>query len=203
MMTEIYLIRHGQTEWNIEKRYQGSGDSPLTKMGTEQAIALANHLESTNFDAFYSSPAGRAQTTAKIILGNRNQNIEIINDFQEINLGNWEGRLYEDTKSENPELYNAFWKSPDLFTPQIGESFEDVGKRTFPALKKLAEKNIGKRVLLVSHAVAIKSILNIITGLPLNRFWENKLFQTSVSILRYDQEDFSIIQYGSTVHLEN
>jgi len=202
MKTEIYLVRHGQTEWNIQKRYQGSGDSPLTKLGIEQAKALANHLSEIHFDAIYCSPAGRAQTTTKIIKGNRNLNIVTVNELQEINLDTWEGQFYEDTKKQEPALYQAFWHSPDLFKPETGESFLDVATRIYPALLNIIEQNIGKRILIVSHAVALKSIINKITGLPLNRFWENRLFQTSVSILDYLNGNFSILKYGDIEHFD-
>lgn len=201
MKTEIYLVRHGQTEWNLEKRYQGAGDSPLTALGIKQAKALCKHIKDIHFDTIYCSPRGRAQETAKIIKGSRSIEIITVDDFQEINVGRYEGKLYEEMKNENPELYHGFWESPDQFLPENGESFADVGNRTYPALLKIVEKHPGERILVVSHAVAIKSILNKITGLPLNRFWENKLFQTSLSIVEFDKEEFSILKYGSTEHL--
>jgi broad specificity phosphatase PhoE len=202
MRTEIYFVRHGQTEWNIERRYQGWGDSPLTEQGINQAKALSKHIENIHFDAFYCSPRGRAQETAKLIRGKRNLEIITVVDFQEINVGKFEGCLYDEMKNENPELYDGFWTSPDKYLPETGESFTDVGNRTYPALLKLVKSHPGQRILIVSHAVAIKSILNKITGLPLQRFWENKLFQTSLSIVEHENGEFSIKKYGSTEHLE-
>ncbi|NJO91940.1 MAG: histidine phosphatase family protein [Chloroflexia bacterium] len=202
MKTEIYFVRHGQTEWNIERRYQGCGDSPLTEQGVNQAKALSKHIENVHFDAIYCSPRGRAQETAKIVRGNRDLEIITVDDFQEINVGEYEGRLYDDMKNENPDLYHGFWESPDLFLPKTGESFTDVGNRTYPALLKIAKKHSGQRVLIVSHAVAIMSALNKIAGIPLHRFWEKMLHQTSLSIAEYENGEFSIIKYGSTKHLE-
>lgn len=201
MKTEIFLVRHGQTEWNLQGRYQGSGDSPLTKQGESQAIALSKYIENIHFDAIFSSPAGRALATANILKGNRNTKIVTIDDFQEIQLAGWEGRFYEDTKAESPILYKGFWESPDLFTPEEGESFIDVGNRTYPALLEIAKKFEGKRILIVSHAVAILSILNRIQNKPLNQFWKKKLYQTSLSIVEWENNKFSIVKYGETAHL--
>ncbi len=202
MKTEIYFVRHGQTEWNIERRYQGWADSPLTEQGVNQAKALSKHIENVHFDAIYCSPRGRAQETAKIVRGNRDLEIITVDDFKEINVGEYEGRLYDDMKNENPDLYHGFWESADLFLPKTGESFTDVGNRTYPALLKIAERHPGQRVLIVSHAVAIMSALNKIAGIPLNRFWEKMLHQTSLSIAEYENGEFSIAKYGSTEHLE-
>lgn len=202
MKTEIYLVRHGQTEWNLQKRYQGSGDSPLTELGIKQAKALSKKLNGIHFDAICCSPAGRAHTTAQIINADRNLEIAIINDFQEINVGKWEGCLYEKMKNDNPELYHGFWESPDLFILAYGETFSDVAERVHTAFLKIIEENTGKRILIVSHAVTLKSLLNKINGVPLNRFWENKLYQTSLSIIEANNNEFTIVKYGDFSHLE-
>lgn len=201
MKTEIYLVRHGQTEWNLEGRYQGSGDSPLTELGIKQANALSKHLENIHFDAIFCSPAGRAQNTARILKANRNIDLITINDFQEIQLASWEGRYYEDTKAESPQLYHGFWKSPDLFIPDEGESFTDVGNRTYPALLKIVNEFTGKRILVVSHAVALLSILNKIENRPLDKFWDKKLYQTSLSVIEFENNKFVIKKFGDTEHL--
>jgi len=201
MKTEIYFVRHGQTEWNLERRYQGSGDSPLTELGVSQAEALSKYIQHVHFEVIYCSPRGRAQATAKIVRGDRDLEIITVDDFQEINVGKFEGCLYNDMKNDSPELYHGFWHSPDLFLPETGESFADVANRTYSALLEIVKNDTGKRILIVSHAVAIKSILNKIIDLPLNRFWENKLFQTSLSIVEFENEEFAILKYGSTEHL--
>lgn len=95
---EIYFVRHGETVWNTQKRFQGLSDSPLTEKGIEQAKLLSKKLENINFDKFYSSPLKRANDTAKLIRGNRNQEIEIFDDFKEISMGEMEGIQHEEFK---------------------------------------------------------------------------------------------------------
>jgi probable phosphoglycerate mutase len=201
--TTIYLARHGETIWNLEKRYQGSGDSPLTDLGKQQAHLLAGYLKNIHFDQIVSSPAGRAKQTAEILKGDRKQNIIINSGFAEINVGPWEGKYYYDTEIEQTELYQAFWNSPQLYKPDYGESFSEVGQRTFSALQELTKENQGKTILIVSHAIAIKSLLNKIEGRSLEDFWRIKMFQTSLSIIESINGSIKVIQYGSTEHLNN
>jgi broad specificity phosphatase PhoE len=200
--TTIYLARHGQTVWNLEKRYQGSGDSPLTELGIKQANLLAKYLENIHFDIILTSPAGRAIQTAEILKGNRNNEIIVNKGFAEINVGPWEGKYYYDTEIEQTEQYKAFWNSPHLYRPEYGESFAEVAQRTFSTLKNITKEYKGKTILIVSHAIAIKSLLNKIEGRKLEDFWKTKMFQTSLSIIEVQNGTFSVVQYGSTEHLE-
>jgi probable phosphoglycerate mutase len=202
LKTKIYLARHGQTVWNLEKRYQGSGDSPLTELGKEQAQKLAEYLKAIHLDVIISSPAGRALQTAEILKADRDVDFAINEGFAEINIGPWEGKYYYDTEIEHTEQYQAFWNSPHLYKPDYGESFAEVAQRTYNALKSIVDKHTGKTILIVSHAIAIKSVLNTIKGIKLEDFWTTKMFQTSLSIVEAVNGGFSVIQYGSTEHLE-
>ncbi|MFN8257167.1 MAG: histidine phosphatase family protein [Bacteroidales bacterium] len=201
MKTTIYLVRHGETEWNTERRYQGSGDSPLTKRGIEQAYLLKEYLKKIKFDFVLSSPSNRAFHTAAIASGHDPDKIIIIKELQEINLGKWEGKLYDEMQKENPFLYHAFWKAPHLFISEGCESFTALTLRTFKAFSAIIEKFSGKTILIVSHAAALMSILNKIENRPLERFWEKMLKQTSVSIVEIDNNKFSVLEYGSIPHL--
>ncbi len=201
--TEIYIVRHGQTEWNIEKRYQGSGDSPLTERGINQAKALNEYLKDIKFDCIYSSPSNRAKHTAQLVTGKPLSEIITIDDFREIGLGKWEGKLYSEMENESSELYNGFWNAPHLYKPKDSESFTDLTNRTFPAFLSIVKQNTGKRILIVSHAAASMSILNKIENRPLEKFWEKMLHQTSVSLVEMIDEKFNVLKYGDTTHLKN
>jgi probable phosphoglycerate mutase len=201
--TEIYLVRHGETEWNLQRRYQGSGDSPLTEKGINQAKALNQFLKEITFDKIYSSPANRALHTAQIITGKPLSEITVVKEFQEINLGKWEGKLYSEMENENPELYYGFWHAPNLFKPIDCESFIDLTNRTLPAFKNVVDQNIGNRILIVSHAAALMSILNKFENHPLEKFWEKMLKQTSLSLVEMVNKDFKIIKYGDITHLKD
>jgi probable phosphoglycerate mutase len=201
--TTIYLARHGQTLWNLEKRYQGSGDSPLTALGIKQAELLSEYLKDISFDFIFSSPAGRALQTAEILKGKRAIDIITIGGFAEIDVGPWEGKYYYDTEIEQTELYQAFWNSPHLYKPTYGESFTEIGNRTYSTLHDLANKHSGGTLLIVSHAIAIKSLLNTIEGRNLEDFWRIKMTQTSLSIVESNNGLFKVLQYAGTHHLND
>ena len=95
---EIYFVRHGQTVWNVEKRFQGLSDSPLTELGITQAKLLGEKLKDIKFDKFYSTSLKRANDTANYIKGNREQEVEIFDDFVEISMGDMEGMQHEEFK---------------------------------------------------------------------------------------------------------
>ena len=95
---EIYFVRHGQTIWNVEKRFQGLSDSPLTELGITQAKLLGKKLKDIKFDKFYSTSLKRANDTANYIKGDRDQEVEIFDDFVEISMGDMEGIKQEDFK---------------------------------------------------------------------------------------------------------
>jgi len=103
---------------------------------------------------------------------------------------------------EAPDLYNGFWHAPHLYNPQSSESYIDLTNRTFPAFTSLVKKNIGKRIIVVSHAAALMSILNKIENRPLEIFWEKMLQQTSLSIVEFIENQFRVLKYGDITHLD-
>src|SRR5437660_4539262 len=90
--TTIYIARHGQTQWNVEKRMQGRQDSPLTEQGIRQATWLRDTLKHVDFDAMYTSPSPRARRTAEILRHQRERELTLHGDLQEIHMGSWEGK---------------------------------------------------------------------------------------------------------------
>ncbi len=107
--TNIFLVRHGETKWNVQHRLQGNQDSPLTTKGIEQAYEVKRSLEQYAIDQAYVSPLKRARDTAEILLKDRKLNPIVINNLREINLGPWEGKTRKETKLSHPYEYNAFW----------------------------------------------------------------------------------------------
>ncbi|KGN02805.1 phosphoglycerate mutase [Clostridium novyi A str. 4570] len=161
-MTTIYLTRHGQTEWNLNKRLQGWKNSPLTELGIYQAKALSERLKDTEIDVIYSSPIERAYKTAEIIKGNKD--IEIIkhDGLKEFNYGDWEG-LTIDEIEKNPmytkELDNLF-NSPREYKPFGGETYDDLIKRIDITMNEILGKNKDKKILIVTHGMTLKMLLH-------------------------------------------
>lgn len=201
-MTKIYITRHGETLWNIQKRMQGWNDSPLTEKGIIQAKLLEKRLSNIQFSTIYTSPLGRALTTAKIIRGNRNIPLIESEKLKEINLGLWEGLSSEEIENIDEEQQYNFWNRPELYKPNTGETFQDVTKRTVELVMKAIESHKGTNILIVTHAIAVKSIMSYFEDRPLEKFWDSPFIQqTSLSIIEEENGDYKITAYADTEHI--
>ena len=168
-LPKIYLIRHGQTVWNAEGKYQGQLNSPLTPKGEAQAEAngekLLNYLKDTKEFTFYSSPLGRASSTAKIIadvIAFDKEKIVFDNRIQEINYGIFEGKTKEFCQTELKELFEAREANKWSYTLEGGESYETVSIR----LKEwLATLDATKPVVMVAHEMINRTLRGIYLGL--------------------------------------
>lgn len=163
----IYLVRHGETEWNVERRMQGRRESRLTALGRRQAAAMAELLAGligAEPDAAWrlvSSPLGRARETAEAIGVRLGLPVESDARLTEIAFGGWEGRLREEVAPQHPELFaTREW----LVSPPGGESFEEVRARVASFLADLPPEP-ERRVIAVSHGVAGRLLRGVFAGL--------------------------------------
>ncbi len=171
--TTLYLTRHGETVWNVEGRFQGRLDSPLTEHGVEQATRLRDALRPVPLDALYTSSSPRAWTTAEILSQGRHLPITALDDLREIALGEWEGQLTSELERRFPTQYAAFWQTPHLYTPANGgESFAALQRRVAAVLDRLLARHAGQTILAVTHAAALKALLAHIEPRPLEHLWE-------------------------------
>ncbi len=168
-LPKIYLIRHGQTIWNAEGRYQGQLNSPLTHKGEEQAKAngekLLKYLRDIDEFAFYSSPLGRASITAKIIadvIGFNKENIIFDKKIQEVSYGIFEGKTKEYCKSELKEQFEAREANKWSYTLEGGESYETVSIRVKEWLSTL---DSNRAVVMVAHEMINRTLRGIYLGL--------------------------------------
>lgn len=172
---ELYLIRHGETDWNKQKKLQGVTDIPLNAYGVELAEKTAEGLKDVPFDRIYTSPLIRARRTAEIIRGDRS--IEIIEEeaLKEISFGDYEGQEYraEDKKIMHEGIRNFFEDPAHYQTAPNGESIAHMRERTSSFVKSLMADlaNEEKCFLLASHGSAIRGILSGIQNLPIEQFW--------------------------------
>ena len=160
MNTTIYLTRHGQTLWNLEKRLQGRGNSPLTEEGIERAKELSDRLKNIHIDSIYSSPIERAFETAKIIKGNKDIEIVTDNGFMEMSFGDYEGRRTDEIMKENPSWdINLIMKGNTELSAPNGENLGEVRIRVANTMNKIIKANIGKTILIVAHGITLKAIM--------------------------------------------
>ncbi|KKB72725.1 MULTISPECIES: histidine phosphatase family protein [Bacillus] len=201
-MLTLYIARHGQTEWNIEKRMQGWEDSKLTPLGLANAEALGEKLKDIPFQAAYVSTSGRAVDSAMAILKNRS--IPIIKDgiFKEISLGSWEGKTFEDIKRNDPEMLDAYFQAPERYIPNEGESFRQFEGRVRRALGQITEKHREGNILLVTHSVFILMLLNIFKKRPIDDVWNSSyVHDTALAVAAIKENgDAVILKEGDGEH---
>lgn len=146
-MIDLYLTRHGQTEWNVEGRMQGHLDSPLTKLGVSQATRRGEALSHVNFDIIYASPSPRTIHTAELIRGDREVMIQVDERLREIRMGSWEGKLISEIQETFPEEHQTYWNAPHVYKSVAGgETFSDVTDRISPFIDELLSVDRGRRV---------------------------------------------------------
>jgi HAD superfamily hydrolase (TIGR01509 family) len=156
---KLYLVRHGETLWNMENRYQGDTDVPLSPKGEGQARQVRDQLAGIDFDAVYSSSMQRARRTAEIIVENRDQKVQQLPDVHEMALGEMEGVHSSEVHEKFPGVVEQWRNEPITFTVPGGESLQDVCDRTWPQLDALAAKHQGQNILLVAHHTVNKTLL--------------------------------------------
>lgn len=159
-MTTIYLTRHGQTEWNIEKRLQGTGNSPLTQAGIARARELAMRLKDEQIDVIYTSPIERAYHTACILKGEKEVPLLTHEGLREMSFGDYEGHLTDAIKKENPEWdINRIMQGDTKLSAPNGETLEAVRSRVQEAMDEIIGINTGKTMLIVAHGITLKALM--------------------------------------------
>ncbi len=202
-MLRFYIVRHGQTEFNVQKRLQGRMDSPLTEKGRENAAALGRYLFDVDFELVLASPSKRAQTTAELICSGRDISVQTEKDMREINLSSWEGRKKEELIKEFPEESDMFWNKPHLYKPQEGDTYYDVQERAINAIKRLAEQYEEGNILIVTHTVVIKAISAYFKGYTMDKLWELPyIVDTCITILEANKDGIKLISEAETPHIK-
>lgn len=166
-------MRHGQTDWNFQGRYQGHADIPLNVAGLAQARGLAADLIGKPFDAIYSSDLQRARVTAEIIGEALGIIVRLDKRLREINQGEWEGRLVAEVMQLFSQEKARDGFDPATFRPPGGESVSEVAIRVASAVDDITRSHPQGRVLLVSHGLAVATLVCQVNGISLSKVYEN------------------------------
>jgi broad specificity phosphatase PhoE len=162
MSRELILVRHGETVHNVNRITQGWSDSELSERGREQVLRLAERLKQHAPTALYSSPLGRAMSTAQAIADATGLEIVPLDDLREMNYGRWEGRSFMDIRVEDEDIYRRWIVEEDCPCPG-GESHADVRRR----MQRAFETVNSQRAVLVAHGTAIRIGATALLNLPL------------------------------------
>ena len=192
--TTLYIVRHGQTIWNLEGRLQGHFDAPLTELGKDQAAHAGDKLKEIKLSAAFASPLGRAMETARILLGKREMTPTAVEGLKEVGLGLLEGMNRAEAEAAHFDAYHKFWESPHLFQLEGAESLAAVQARMLTAIHGIAEAHAGEHVLIVSHGMAIKTVLASFLGKGLPALSEIELpLNGSILTLQGTQGNLKIL----------
>jgi broad specificity phosphatase PhoE len=155
-VTTILLARHGESDWNRERRWQGHADRPLTKRGEEQARALAIRLADFRLDGVYASDLLRARATADAVARPRGLDVRVVADLREVDVGSWSGLTREDARVRFPEDFSRWLEGGQGW--HDGESYEAMSERVLAALERIVAELPDGRVLVVAHGGPIRAI---------------------------------------------
>ena len=156
--TTLVVLRHGQTDWNAQRRFQGQADVRLNATGVAQAKAMRAALARFRFDAVWSSPLSRAYGTARIVA----PEAQIRQDprLEEINVGTWSGRTWEEIIAEMPDYEQHYANGVDFRRSPSGETLAELVERGRPALLEIAQAHEDESVLVVSHGLILNRLIH-------------------------------------------
>jgi probable phosphoglycerate mutase len=167
--TTLLVIRHGETVWNIEHRYQGHGDSPLTETGRSQVSALGRRMRGLPFDTLISSDLGRTRETAAIIADYTGHAVALDSRLRERNYGVLEGLTVSEIKAAHPAVLDRLnTDDPDYVVPQ-GESHRQHYQRNIAFIEELLAQKSGAKVAVVAHGGVLESIFRYVAHMPLEQ----------------------------------
>lgn len=204
--TEILIIRHGQTAWNKQKRYQGHSDIPLNEKGELQAIALAETLKNERLDAIISSDLLRARKTAEAIAQWHDLPVQVDSDLRERCYGVFEGMQLEEIERDYPE-HLARWQAADpdfIFPPgeREAESLRRFYHRATSALHRWAESHPGQKIAVVAHFGIIESAYRAAHTIPLGERVRMPVLNTSINRFAIRNSSIEMLAWGEAQHLE-
>ena len=203
MTNTIYIVRHGQTEWNLLGKTQGHGNSDLTPKGIEQAELLADSMTKYPIDYIYSSDLGRAYQTAEIIGNKLNIEVEKTEALREMNFGTWEGRIIKDIIEEDPELYKMWRNEPHLAKIPQGETLSQIKERTDAFIKEINEKYDGKHIVLVTHSLCARIMLLSFLDSDVKNIYRINQANTALNIIELRDYGHVVMKMNDTTHIIN
>jgi len=202
MGVKLFLIRHGQTNWNMEGRYQGNCDIELNSTGIKQAELASKYLSRVKFSKIYSSPLKRTMETANIVNRRTEVAIETYEDLKEVDFGKWEGLKFKEINKDYHEEYQQWLIDPYNNRPTGGESFKELTLRTTSVIDIIVAENTDESsVAIVTHGGVILSLLVHWLQIPLPRWKSIIQRQGAINIAVIDKGYPYISTINYTGHL--
>lgn len=189
MLTRLYLLRHGETDWNQKSIYQGQTDIDLNKNGREQARKAAETFKEIEVDQIYSSDLKRAKNTALMIAREKNLKVSENKKIRELSFGDWEGLSFVEIKNKYPDLAASWQQDPIHNFPPGGEKLLDFKFRIENFFNKIINRHQGDKILVVTHGGVIKVYLAAVLSIKTEKFWQFQIDNCSLTEFKiYDQD---------------
>ena len=201
-MPKWFLVRHGETDWNVEGRAQGQSSEPLNETGRLQAKRLGDRLSSVQFSAAYASDLPRVVETADTILDSHDTSLQTVIELREKHYGTWDGKTFTQIKAEDPASYARLFEDNITFAPPGGESDSDLICRVNLAVEQLKQAHRDdENILVVSHGGTIRATLVVLLGLPTEAIWRFYLQNGSLSVLDVYAQNAVLHSWNDISHL--
>ncbi len=203
-MLKLYLIRHGETIWNRERKTQGCRNIQLSRRGILQGRLIAEKLKGRNedFKKILTSELDRCYLTASFIASKLKIGIEIDSNLREMSFGEWEGLTLEEIKKLYGEEYRLWRNKPCESCIPKGENIRFVQQRCLEAVNRIVKKYDNGSIIIVSHSVAIKTIILGLLGIDLKHFYSITLKNASMNMFEFRDYGPVLVNLNDTCHLE-
>jgi phosphoserine phosphatase len=202
MAATLIVVRHGQTNWNVNGRYMGWTDEPLNDEGVRQAQSVARRLREWPISAVYSSPLQRAARTAEIVAGPHSVVVQKIDELGEMRIGAWEALFARDIAATYPDLWRTWRTNPGDFRMPGGESLGEVRERVIRAFDRITAESEGKMVLAVTHDVVVRLLSAACLGAGLDIYRRLEVGNASITVMERDGGRLRLRVLNDTAHLE-
>lgn len=201
VLTRLCVIRHGETDWNVEKRIQGHTDVPLNETGRAQALAMAYNAGRHRFQAIYSSDLVRAMETARALALREDQPVTPLPHLRERNFGHFQGLTAAEAALRYPEAY-AFYRDRDPRYDFVdGESLAAFARRALDAFDWLVRHHAGQTVAVVSHSGVLDVLYRTATGRALSAPRDFAIPNCALNWFRFDGHAWQLEAWGDRHHL--
>lgn len=202
ILTKLFLIRHGQSEWNKLNMIQGQQDISLTDLGKKQALSLGNRLINQDIDIIYTSDLSRAYTTAKIISDVIKKPLISSRDIREINFGPWEGLSIQEIREKYEDEYSIWLKEPHKLNIHGAETLSTLRDRATKYVESIANENKGKNIAIVSHGALLKTLILGLLDIELSHYKNISLNNVSLSIIEFRDYNRVLTTLNDISHLK-
>lgn len=199
--TRLLLVRHGETEWNVARRFQGQRDSPLTERGRWQVMRLADRLRDLPLAAVYSSDLERTLATARAVAAAHGLPVELAPAFREASFGDYEGRTYAELVERFGEPVTRWAADPLDLAPPGGETVRELQTRVAGLLRELVARHPGQTVALIGHGGSVRAAVMEVLGMDLRRFRGLRMDNASLTVIESDGDFDVLMLFNDTSHL--